>query len=140
MSTTITPALDLGELGGRDRHQVKLKASMHTEPRLYELKYDSDLSMEQIARLQTLQEKAEPLVGKSVVDVATAQILDEWLDEAMGIVFHTQLEPETLGEMGCMKKWSVLTFFGQTCISDDSAVQEETATSPKAPKRPTGAK
>lgn len=139
MSTTITPALDLGELGGRDRHQVKLKASAHTEPRLYELKYDSDLSMEQIARLQTLQEKAAPLVGKQIVDVATAQILDEWLDEAMSIVFHTPLEPETLAEMGCMKKWSVLTFFGQTCISDDSEQVQETTPAPRA-KKPTGAK
>lgn len=132
----ITPALDLGDLGGRERQQVKLKASTHAEPRLYELRYDADLSMEQIARLQTLTERAEPMVGKEIVDVATAQSLDAWLDEAMGIVFHTPLEPETLAEMGCMPKWRVLQFFGETCMTDGEAVQVGTPT-PKAKRQPT---
>lgn len=129
----IVPALDLGELGGRARQHVKLKASAHSEPRLYELKYDSDLSMEQIARLQTLTERAEPMVGKEIVDVATAQSLDEWLDEAMSIVFLTPLEPETLAEMGCMPKWRVLQFFGETCMTDEPAQ----AAPQETPVRPT---
>lgn len=137
--STVIPALDLGELGGRERHQVKLKASAHAEPRLYELKYDSDLSMEQIARLQTLTERAEPLVGKTIVDVATAQGLDVWLDEAMSIVFHSPLEPETLSEMGAMQKWRVLQFFGETCMSDAPEVQVEAPTPKSRAKTSTGA-
>lgn len=123
---SITPALELDVLGGRDRQQVKLRSTLHPDAKFYELRYDSDLSMEQIARLQTLTERAEPMVGKEIVDVPTAQSLDAWLDEAMSIVFHTPLEPETLAEMGCMPKWRVLQFFGETCMTDEPAAVQET--------------
>lgn len=133
----VTPVLDLDVLVPT-RQPVRLRSSMHTEGRLYEMRYSTELSMEEIARLQTISKQSEPLVKDAEsLGVADARLLDDWLDEAMSIIFHTPLEPEVIAEMGCMPKWSIVQVFGEVCMGLTTPEQTEPPAK-KAVKTSTG--
>lgn len=138
----VESALELDVLAPPHQN-VKLRSSLHPESKYYELRYESELSMEDIARLATLTEQAEPVIKNDTLDPATGKLLDEWLDEAIGIMFHTPLEDTVLAEMGYWPKWKIIEFFGQTCINLSGTLQEAAAKAkkpptPKATKHPTG--
>jgi len=123
----INPVLDLDVLA--PPHQsVKLRSAMHPDAKLYELRYESELSMEDIARLATLTKQVRPIIETDELDVPAAKMLDTWLDEALDIVFFHKLEPAVLDSMGYEPKWKILQFFGQTCMDQSGSLQEAEAT------------
>lgn len=137
------------------RQMVKIKSTLHDdEPRLYELYWQSELSMEDIARLQTLTQDMEHLAAmlhqREPFTAEDGQKFDMWLREAFGIIFATELEPEVFAEMGYVAKWRVVHFFGLNCIDQpqelqdmiQAALEKEAAmkTPPKKNRKRTGAK
>lgn len=107
------------------KHQtVNLRSTLHPEKRAYELRYESEMSMEDIARLATLSKAVEPLMDGSMLDPPTARLLDDWLDEALEILCHTKIEPEVIQEMGYDPKWMIVQFFGDTCMDKTGDLQE----------------
>lgn len=110
----IDPVLTLDALVP-DRPVVLIKTKANPKGTKFELKLGTELSLEELKVLEVRGNKAQELMDVEL-DEAGAGLLDHWLLEITGIIFHTPVPDDVYSALTNAQRLQCLATFTEVCL------------------------
>lgn len=139
MGTQKKPLLDLNALAP-EREVIRIRTDSNPDGKFYELRAQSELSVEQLLTLQRLGERSQELMNLDKLDDAQIELLISYLDELLEVAIYKGYD-ELRPVLNVMQKAEIARVFTEACLGVDLAVAMAEAQRQAKPKKTrTGAK
>lgn len=134
-----TPSLDLDAVVP-DRETVLIRTSECPDGKLFEFRGEMELGILAQQELGSMWTRIGEAWGdEGVMDRATAELVDSWLDEMLVKILHTPIDAEWLAALTDVKKMRVITYFLTVVFPKVTGIDDEPTPKRTRVKASTGA-